>query len=60
MTTPELDLEFLRHVKGLFVGQLTDGELAAFERLCRAGLARREYRGGAGFMGLAKVWIYAP
>lgn len=49
------DLEMLHRAEGLFVGQLDDGELEAFNRLVGARLAMRSYEGGAGFMGLAKV-----
>jgi hypothetical protein len=49
------DLEFLSGCGGLFVGMLDADELAAFDRLCEAGLAQRTYEGAAGFMGLAKV-----
>jgi hypothetical protein len=49
------DLALLDRAEGLFVGMLDGNELAAFNRLCEAGAARRTYEGAAGFMGLAKV-----
>ncbi len=48
-------MDDLRHIEGLFVGQLNDRELRLFERAIQDGEARRSYEGGAGFMGLAKV-----
>jgi len=49
------DQEKLERLAGLFVGQLTDEELALFNRAVSLGCAQRSYEGGAGFMGLAKV-----
>lgn len=49
--------EAVRHLNGLFVGQLTPDELELFELAVERGLAYRSYEGGAGFMGLAKVRI---
>lgn len=49
------DREFLRRIDGFFVGLLSPEEVAAFDRLCEAGEARRVYTGAGGFMGLAKV-----
>ena len=48
----------LHRLNGLFVGQLDDAELAAFNQACREGRAERVYQGGAGFMGLAKVKVH--
>jgi len=39
----EADLEFLKGCNGLFVGQLDDAEMLAFNRLCKAGKAKRDY-----------------
>ncbi len=49
------DLEMLRNAEGLFVGQLDENELKAFNRLVSASLAKRSYEGAGGFLGLAKV-----
>jgi hypothetical protein len=51
----ENDLDIVSSVTGLFVGYLTPEELDSFNRLVAAGVARREYVGAGGFMGLAKV-----
>lgn len=45
----------LERIEGLFVGQLDEREMRLFDRAVRDGLARRVYKGGAGFLGLAKV-----
>lgn len=49
------DLETMEGAFGLCVGQLTDDENRAFERLCKEGFARRVYSGPLGLMGLAKA-----
>ena len=51
----EADIEHIARLDGMHVGLLDEGERAAFERLCEAGVAFRSYEGGSGFMGLAKV-----
>ena len=53
----EYDREMLRGTSGLYVGQLTPNELESFHRLRAAGIARADYRGRGGSMGLAKVCI---
>ena len=45
----------LERIEGLFVGMLDAEELKVFEKAVEDGTAKREYSGGAGFMGLAKV-----
>ena len=47
----------LEHINGLFIGQLTDEELNAFNQAVRDGLAQRDYSGVAGLLGLGKVRI---
>jgi hypothetical protein len=47
--------EIVRNVNGLFVGMLTPEEMDAFNYLVAKGVARRDYTGPGGFMGLAKV-----
>lgn len=54
------DEDFLSRIDGLFVGQLDPDEMAAFERLRRAGHVDRSYGGAAGFMGLARVKRVSP
>lgn len=49
------DIELVRPLDGLHVGQLTIPELEALGRLVRAGLADREYSGAPGFLGLPRV-----
>jgi hypothetical protein len=51
----EADLRMLEGCAGLFVGQLDDGELSAFNRLCEARLMHRHYDGVGGILGLARV-----
>lgn len=46
---------WLDEMEGVFVGLLNDEESATFQRAVDAGIARRSYEGGGGFMGLAKV-----
>lgn len=52
------DRDIVARVNGFFVGFLDDDELAAFDRLCADGQARRLYQGAGGFMGLAKVELF--
>lgn len=54
------DLELLMHCNGLFEGQLTEEELAAFRRLKKAGWARVSYSGASGLLGLGKVSVTGP
>lgn len=49
------DREMLAGCNGLYVGLLSDDELAAFDRLCATGEARRHFPGVGGLMGMAKV-----
>lgn len=50
------DVEFLRHCEGLHVASLDEGEMAAFERLCAAGLACAEAETGFhAMLGFSKV-----
>jgi hypothetical protein len=49
---PKVDLTPL---DGLFVGLLSETELAAFDDACGCGEARRSYEGVGGFLGLATV-----
>ncbi len=49
--------ERLRSCNGLFAGQLSIDEMDAFDWLCQKGMARREYSGAAGLMGIAVVRI---
>ena len=51
----EADIDFLCSAEGMLTCLLSEGELAAFERLVQAGIAYRSYEAGAGFMGMAKV-----
>jgi hypothetical protein len=44
-------------LSGLYVGQLDQDELQAFERAVSDGLAFRSYNGPSGMMGVAKVAI---
>jgi hypothetical protein len=53
------DLDLIRPLNGLHVGQLTITELEALGRLVRAGLAGRDYSGVAGFLGLPRVMVYS-
>lgn len=46
-------LETMRSGFGLCVGQLREDEMAAFNFLCKEGLAKRSYRGAMGLLGLA-------
>lgn len=48
-------IDALKHIEGLFVGQLDPDELKLFNLCCEHGLAYRAYEGGAGLFGLAKV-----
>ena len=52
---PEIEdnLEIMSGAFGLYVGQLREDELRAFNHLCSSGYARRSYRGMMGLMGLA-------
>lgn len=45
----------LPHVRGLFVGLLSDDEREAVAFLVQKHQARYAYEGGAGFVGLAKI-----
>ena len=54
------DLDLLMHCSGLFEGQLTAEESAAFRRLREAGWARVSYSGAAGLLGLRKVIVTGP
>lgn len=54
------DLQILKNLEGLHVGLLDQHEMKAFNRLCKAGLAKRVYEGAGGFMGLAKVKLLQP
>jgi hypothetical protein len=54
-TRTEAAMTDLEHIDGLFIGQLNEQEMHAFERAVAEGEAYRSYEGGAGFMGLAKV-----
>lgn len=47
----------LSRLDGLFVGMLDDAETRLFDEAVEAGIARRSYEGGGGFMGLAKVRV---
>lgn len=49
------DYELVRPLEGLFTGQLSDDEIAAFGRLVEAGRAHREYN----LLGLAKVRVHS-
>jgi hypothetical protein len=51
----DYQLNEIRRLAGLFVGQLDESELALFELAIKNGRAVRAYEGGAGLMGLAKV-----
>lgn len=51
----ERDMDELRALNGLHIGQLTLSEMEAFGRLRRAGLAECEYSGAAGFLGLGRL-----
>lgn len=51
------DAELIRSLDGLHVGLLTEEEQQAFNRLVLAGMAKREYSGAAGFLGIARVRI---
>ena len=58
MSAKKQDIEaVIARVNGLFVGQLDESEMEAFNEACNSGLAARVYEGGAGFMGLAKVRV---
>lgn len=46
------------HINGLFVGQLSEEELAWFEQAVEDGRASRSYENGGGFVGLCKVRIH--
>lgn len=52
--TPE-EVERVRELDGLYVGVLTQDELALFDVAVAQGLARRFYDGVGGFLGCAKV-----
>jgi hypothetical protein len=51
------DLALLAPCDGMPVTDLSPAELAAFERLCAAGLARRDSAGVAATMGLETVCV---
>lgn len=50
----------LSEIDGLYVGDLDDGEMEAFNEACERGEASRSYEGAGGFMGLAKVRVHRP
>lgn len=50
----------LSSLSGLFVGQLSDEEMAAFDCAVDEGRAYRDFSGVAGLLGLAKVKIIRP
>lgn len=52
----DFDHEFSR-IDGLYVGQLSDSEMKLFAEAVKENRAYREYAGGSGFMGLAKVRV---
>lgn len=52
--TPE-EIARVRELDGLYVGALTQEELALFDVAVAQGLARRFYEGVGGFLGCAKV-----
>lgn len=45
----------LERMEGMFVGSLTDDEMAAFQQAVADGRAYRSYEGVAGLLELAKV-----
>ena len=47
--------DILYRINGLYVGQLDEFELAAFEQACRNHDATRSFDGPGGLFGLAKV-----
>lgn len=49
------DIGILTRIVGLHVGQLDEAEMAAFNRCCHKGYAKRDYSGPAGVFGVAKV-----
>jgi hypothetical protein len=49
------DAETLRGLDGLHLALLDDEEKQAFQRLQDAGMARREYSGAAGLLGIARL-----
>lgn len=53
-------LETLQRINGLHVGALDRQELQAFNQAVAAGLAKRDYSGPSGILGLAKVLILTP
>jgi len=55
-TTSLVDLETLRRIDGLYIGQLTEYEDKVFRHACRVGMAKGDYSGASGwFLGLGKV-----
>jgi hypothetical protein len=48
----------IERLDGLFVGQLSDDEMEAFEAAVKKGRAARSYEGVGGLMGLAKVRVH--
>ncbi|MBG6177167.1 hypothetical protein IWQ55_004781 [Labrenzia sp. EL_208] len=60
-----MDLETAREIlsgmSGMFAGQLDDDEREAFAVLKKHGMARDDFSGAAGLLGLSKVrLIYTP
>ena len=50
----------LAWLDGLYVGQLSEGELRMFDQAVKDGWAVRSYNGPGGWLGLAKVRICEP
>jgi hypothetical protein len=57
--TVETALDLVLPLEGLYAGQLTEEERAAFNFLIAHGLARRTWEGVGGLLGLAKVRVLA-
>jgi len=51
------DMDIVHHVNGLYVGQLNEEELQAFNRACKAGKATRTSSGAGWLLGLPKVMV---
>ena len=55
MNSTKADREKIQEIDGLYIGLLDKYELESFERCIQDKLARRDYTGTGGLLGLAKV-----
>lgn len=50
----------VEHCRGLYVGQLDERELEAFNRMCAEGRAYRNFDHAGGILGMPKIGIRKP